>query len=190
MSGTFKDIDVPPTLCSFCLAPVAAKHVITPEFKKAGNKLYRIKVERDDDFMPDFADIIHKYEKLEKLIHDKVVVSASAVGRGGYLVSAVKSAMGNGLGVKMFSESKKRLTQKCYGEILVEAAEISDPDFKLMGEIREEPYVEVGGEKIPLKRLQEVCCIGAGGRIPHAGGRRRGRGQPPVRKKERYAVQI
>ncbi len=117
--------------------------------------MYLLQIERDDDNLPDFDDVTRKYQKLEKLIHDKVVVSASAIGRGGYLASAVKSALGNGLGVKFFSESKKRLTQKRYGEILVEAADIADPDFKLMGEIREEPFIEACGEQVPL---DEICA--------------------------------
>ncbi len=156
MSGSFRDIDVPPTVCSFCVAPVLASDVITPEFKKAGNKLYLMDIKRDENQMPDFEDILNKYQKLHELIRDKAVVSAYAVGRGGYLAGAVKGAMGNGFGVKLFSESKKRMTQKTYGAVLVEAADIHDPDFKLVGEIREEAVIEACGEKVSLKKAEQA----------------------------------
>ncbi len=166
MSGSYKDIDVPPTLCSFCVAPVDAAHVITPELKTPGNKLYLMQIDRDEDGLPNFADAKEKYEELTKLIHDKVVVSAWAVGRGGYLLGAVKGAIGSGLGVKLFSESKKRLTQKHYGAILVEAASISHPNFKLMGEIREEPIIECCGESISLAQATEAFCAPLEGVFP------------------------
>ncbi len=155
MSGTFRDINVPPTLVSFCVAPVDAANVITPELKAAGNKLYLMRLERDEDGLPNFDDAMQKYERLEKLIRDGVVVSAWAVGRGGYLLGAVKGAIGSGLGIKLFSESQKRLTKKHYGEILVEAADLHDPAFKLMGEIREEAAIECCGEKISLAEATE-----------------------------------
>ncbi|BDF59784.1 phosphoribosylformylglycinamidine synthase [Christensenellaceae bacterium] len=151
MSGSFKNIDVPPTLCSFCVAPVAAKDVITPEFKQAGNKLYLMDIQRDENGLPDFGDVKRKYEKLHKMIQDKVVVSAYAVTRGGVLAGAAKCAFGNNLGVKLFSQHLERMTEKRYGAILVESPCIHDEDFEIKGEIREEPFLELMGETISLE---------------------------------------
>lgn len=156
MSGTFKDIDVPPTLCAFCVAPVLAANVITPEFKQAGNKLYLLDIVRDQAGMPDFEDVKQKYDKLHKMIQDKAVVSAYAVERGGMLAGAAKCAFGNGLGVKLFPQDISELTRKMYGAVLVEAADIADPDFTLVGEIREEPFIEAMGESVPLARALEA----------------------------------
>ncbi len=150
MSGSFKDIDVPPTLCSFCVAPVAAKDVITPEFKQAGNKLYLMDIKRDKNGLPDFKDVKRKYDKLHKMIQDKVVVSAYAVTRGGVLAGAAKCAFGNNLGVKLFSQHLDKITAKNYGAVLVESPCIHDADFPIKGEIREEPFIELMDESIPL----------------------------------------
>ncbi|WP_353422991.1 phosphoribosylformylglycinamidine synthase [Christensenella massiliensis] len=156
MSGTFRDIDVPPTLCSFCVAPVLAANVITPEFKKAGSKLYLLDIVRDQDGLPDFEDAKRKYGKLHKMIEDRAVLSAYAVERGGMLAGAAKCAFGNGLGVKLFPQELSGLTCKAYGAVLVEAADIADADFTLVGEIREEPFIEALGESIPLSRALEA----------------------------------
>ncbi len=156
MSGSFKDIDVPPTLCSFCVAPVAAAEVITPEFKHAGNKLYLMEIAHDADGLPDFEDVKAKYEKLRKLIRDKVVVSAYAITRGGILAGAAKCAFGNHLGVKLFVDDLSMLTRKNYGAVMVEAADIIDADFTLTGEIREEPFMEACGEKVALEEALEA----------------------------------
>ncbi|MEA4853208.1 MAG: phosphoribosylformylglycinamidine synthase [Christensenella sp.] len=156
MSGSFKEIDVPPTLCSFCVAPVLASTVITPEFKQPDNMLYLLDIKKDENGLPDFEDAKQKYDKLHKLIEDKVVISAYAVTRGGILAGAAKCALGNNLGVKLFAQDMDHLIEKNYGSILVEAAHISDPDFTLEGEIREEPYIEVLGETIPLEEAQQA----------------------------------
>ncbi|MDL2236989.1 phosphoribosylformylglycinamidine synthase, partial [Christensenellaceae bacterium OttesenSCG-928-K19] len=156
MSGSFKNIDVPPTLCSFCVAPVEAGHVITPEFKQAGSKLYVLDIKRAEDGMPEFKDVLRKYNKLTKLIHGGAVKSAWAIGRGGILAGAAKCAMGNGLGVKLLSESKKKLTRKSYGALLVEAQCLDDADFMLVGEVTEEPVVWAGDDKVSLQKAVEA----------------------------------
>ena len=76
MNGSSDGIDVPPTLCSFCVAPLPADQVITPEFKQAGNKLYLMDIRRDDLHLPDFEDMAARYRKLHDLIKEGVVVSA------------------------------------------------------------------------------------------------------------------
>ncbi|HBU13367.1 MAG TPA: phosphoribosylformylglycinamidine synthase, partial [Clostridiales bacterium] len=151
MSGSFRDIDVPPTLCSFCVAPVLASDVITPEFKRAGSTIYLLDIRRNEDGLPDMDDARAKYAKLTGLIRGGAVLSAWAVGRGGVLAGAAKCAMGGGFGVKLASESKKKLTRKWYGAIMVEAAQINDPDFQLVGEVTEEPFIWAGDDKVPLK---------------------------------------
>ncbi|MGI6152873.1 MAG: phosphoribosylformylglycinamidine synthase [Christensenellaceae bacterium] len=154
MSGSFMDIDVPPTLCSFCVAPADARHVISPEFKRAGNKLYLLKIARDKNGLPVFADALHKYAKLHRLIADGVACSAYAVSRGGLLAGAAKCALGNSLGVKLFPDSLSALTGKYYGDIFFEAKDIHDTDFELVGELRQDPVIEVLGESIPLDEIK------------------------------------
>ncbi len=156
MSGSFGDLNVPPTLCSFCVAPVRAADVITPEFKAAGNKLYLVKVDPDEDGLPDFDDALALYEKINALINDKKIVSAWAIGRGGVLCGAAKCAFGNSLGVKLNGGDIGELTRKRYGSVLVEASDIGDPDFVLVGEVTGKPFIEAMGKKVPLNDAIEA----------------------------------
>ncbi len=83
MSGTFNDIDVPPTLVSFAVDVAKLQDVITPELKKAGNKLVWLRAPKDQYDLPDYAGIMDQYEKLHKDMQDGKVVSAYALDRHG-----------------------------------------------------------------------------------------------------------
>lgn len=153
MSGTFRDIDVPPTLCSFavCVADDPEK-ILTPEFKKAGNRLYFMDVGRHSDGMPDFEDAKQKYAAFYKLAGEGKIVSAFAVDRGGILTAAAQCAMGNGLGVKITCTDKKLLTRKLYGGILAEAKE-NPADFTEIGELISEPAFYAADEKVTMQEM-------------------------------------
>jgi phosphoribosylformylglycinamidine synthase len=153
MSGSFRDIDVPPTLCSFavCVADDPSK-ILTPEFKKAGNRLYFMDIKRQSDGMPDFEDAKQKYALFYKLAGEGKIASAFAVERGGILTAAAQCAMGNGLGVKITCGDKKLLTQKLYGGIIVEALE-NPSDYIEIGELKEEPVIMLAGEKITMPEM-------------------------------------
>lgn len=183
MSGSFGDLDVPPTLCSFCLAPVPAENVITPEFKQAGNKLYLLEIKRDKNGIPDFEDIRRKYEKLHGLIADKTVVSAYAIGRGGILAGVAKNALGNGLGVKLDEGDVRRLARKEYGSILVESADIEDSDFEEIGELRREQSIKIVQEKLPLSDVAGAFMAPLEGVFPTLTKERGKIPVPPVKKK-------
>ena len=81
MSGTFNDIDVPPTLVSFAVDVAKIQDVITPELKKAGNKLVWLRAPKNQYDLPDYAGIMDQYEKLHKDMQDGKVVSAYALDR-------------------------------------------------------------------------------------------------------------
>ena len=101
MSGTFNDIDVPPTLVSFAVDVAKIQDVITPELKKAGNKLVWLRAPKDQYDLPDYAGIMDQYEKLHKDMQDGKVVSAYALDRHGIAAAVAKMAFGNGMGVKI-----------------------------------------------------------------------------------------
>ena len=101
MSGTFNDIDVPPTLVSFAVDVAKIQDVITPELKKAGNKLVWLRAPKDQYDLPDYAGIMDQYEKLHKDMQDCKVVSAYALDRHGIAAAVAKMAFGNGMGVKI-----------------------------------------------------------------------------------------
>ena len=155
MSGTFNDIDVPPTLCSFAVGISDLQHVITPELKAAGNRLVLLDVKQDEFQMPDYQDAQNQYAALRKAIENGQVRSAYVVGFGGLIEAVSKMAFGNKLGVR-FSEEygvrSEELTEKHYGNIVVEVASADNLSFRCreIGEVIAEPVFEMAGEKICL----------------------------------------
>ena len=127
MSGTFNDIDVPPTLVSFAVDVAKIQDVITPELKKAGNKLVWLRAPKDQYDLPDYAGIMDQYEKLHKDMQDGKVVSAYALDRHGIAAAVAKMAFGNGMGVKIEHNLDSRdFFAPGFGDIILEV-----PDGKV-----------------------------------------------------------
>ncbi len=150
MSGTFNDIDVPPTLCSFAVGISDLQHVVTPELKKAGNKLVLLDVKEKEYGMPDYEDALNQYAALRKAIEAGQVKSAYALGFGGIIEAVSKMAFGNNLGVKL--TTNQYLTAKHYGWIVVEVENATGLPFrcKEIGEVTGKDSFECCGEKIAL----------------------------------------
>ena len=100
MSGTFNDIDVPPTLVSFAVDVAKYPEIITPEFKVAGSRLVVVRLPKDEYDLPVYKKVADVYEKVSELIHDKAVASAYVLDSKGIAAAAAKMAFGNGLGVR------------------------------------------------------------------------------------------
>ena len=151
MSGTFNDIDVPPTLCSFAVGISDLQHVVTPELKKAGNKLVLLDIKEKEFGMPDYEDALNQYAALRKAIEAGQVKSAYALGFGGIVEAVSKMAFGNKLGVKL--TTAQELTAKHYGWIVVEVENANGLPFRstALGEVTAEPVFECCGEKIALE---------------------------------------
>ena len=101
MSGTFNDIDVPPTLVSFAVDIASYKHIITPEFKKAGNKIVLMKLGRDEYDLPDYKEASDQYGKFFEDVKAGKIVSAYALDGNGIVPAVSKMAFGNKLGVNL-----------------------------------------------------------------------------------------
>jgi len=124
MSGTFNDIDVPPTLVSFAVDVAKTHDVVTPELKKAGNVLVKFTMEKDAYDLPVYEQIMSMYEKIHKLAQDKVLVSTYALGGKGIMEAVSKMAFGNQLGVEVSNEiDADELFAPAYGSIIAEIAE-------------------------------------------------------------------
>lgn len=123
MSGSFNEIDVPPTLVSFAVDIGSSKNVVTPELKKAGNVLVKIDIQKDAYDIPDYGYVLSIYYDLYKAICAGKVLSAYAVGYGGIIEAVSKMAFGNKLGVKLEGISKDALLAKDYGSIIIEVEE-------------------------------------------------------------------
>ena len=147
MSGSFNDIDVPPTLVSFAVDTGNANDIISPELKKAGNVLVKFNIEENEYRLPVFEKLIEDYNKITALIHKKHIVSAYALGRYGVSEAVSKMAFGNKLGVK-FDES---ITERdCF-----------KPDFSgIVAEVSAGSLDEVMKSGLNVTKLGEVTDSG------------------------------
>ncbi len=124
MSGTFNDIDVPPTLVSFAVDVASYMNVVTPELKAAGNILVKMNVKRDEHDIPDYEDALAQYGRLYDAISKGLVESAYAVGFGGVIEAVSKMAFGNKLGVRIEEACPRAsLVARDYGSIILEIKE-------------------------------------------------------------------
>lgn len=124
MSGTFNDIDVPPTLVSFAVDVAKTHDVVTPELKKAGNVLVKFDIEKDAYDLPLYEQLMALYEKIHTLAGDKVLISTYALGGNGIIEAVSKMAFGNQLGVTLCENIKvAELFSPAYGSIIAEVAE-------------------------------------------------------------------
>lgn len=155
MSGTFNDIDVPPTLCSFAVNVGKIQDVVTPELKKAGNKLVRFSIKRDQYGLPDYEYLMNLYAGITKLIHDKVLVSTYAIGFGGVCEAVSKMAFGNKLGVELSTQiPNSEYFRASYGDIIAEvsAEDIAkiDVDYVEIGSVLADAKFVCGGAEISM----------------------------------------
>ncbi len=121
MSGTFENIDVPATLVSFAVSTASAKKIISPEFKKAGDKVILIVPDLDENDLPVFDSVKSCFERVEKLIADGTAVSVWALGFGGVAEAVAKMSLGNRIGFKFDKKiSDDLLFYSRYGAFVAE----------------------------------------------------------------------
>ena len=151
MSGTFANISVPPTLIAFGVAPVDARDVISPEFKQKDNFLYVVRHTPLPSLMPDTETLIRNFKLLNRLIKEKTVVAAYALGFGGLTEALAKMSFGNEIGVEV-KVKEDDLFNYGNGSIVVESTEILElPGFDLIGKTIAEPELRVNGETLSIK---------------------------------------
>ena len=161
MSGTFNEIDVPPTLVSFAVDVAKIQDVITPELKKAGNKLVWLRAPRDQYDLPDYAGIMDRYEKLHNDIQAGKVVSAYALDRHGIAAAVSKMAFGNALGVKIEHNLDPRdFFAPGFGDIIMEvpADKVGQLSitYTLIGEVTDDGKFSYGNTVITEKEAEEA----------------------------------
>ena len=155
MSGTFQDIDVPPTLVSFAVDMALDKDIITPELKKAGNKLVWLRIEKDEYDLPVYGQIMDQYGKFEEDIRAGRIVSAYALDRHGVIAAVSKMAFGNRKGVKIeHNMDPRELFAPAFGDII---AEVEDGQvgnlqitYTVIGEVTDADSFEYGNVRIGI----------------------------------------
>ena len=121
MSGTFNEIDVPPTLVSFAVDVAKQQDIISPELKKAGSKLVWLRIPKDEYDLPVYEGVMDLYGKLHQDMKDGKVLAAYALDRHGIAAAVSKMAFGNRLGVKIEHNVDERdLFSPYFGDIICE----------------------------------------------------------------------
>ena len=161
MSGTFEHIDVPPTLVSFAVDIAKEGDIITPELKKAGNKLVWMKIEKDEYELPVYEQVMDQYGKFADDIHNGKIVSAYALDRHGVIAAVSKMAFGNGMGVKIeHSMDARELFAPAFGDIVAEVpadkvGELSI-SYTVIGEVTDDAKFAFGNTEITLKEAEDA----------------------------------
>ena len=159
MSGTFNDIDVPPTLVSFAVDVAKDSDVITPELKTAGNSLVQFSIEKDDYDIPVYEKVMELYDSISGLMKKGIIVSAYALDSNGLAAALSKMAFGNGLGVAIDEEVPLRaLFENGLGDIVaeiaadkLEALAAADVDYMTVGKVTEEAAFTYKDAEISLE---------------------------------------
>ena len=157
MSGSFNEINVPPTLVSFAVDVAKLSDVITPELKKAGNKLVQFKLPRDKYDLPDYDKVMEIYSAITELMRNGSIVSAYAEDSYGIAAAVSKMAFGNGLGVKiddsikaeeLFTNDMADIVAEVSADKLEDALKVAGA--RLVGEVTDNAAFEVQGAVITM----------------------------------------
>ena len=155
MSGTFNDIDVPPTLVSFAVDVAKEKDIITPEFKEVGSKIVKFEICRDQYEKPNYECIMKLYDAIHEMIQNGTIISAYALDSKGVIPAVSKMAFGNKIGVSVSGQIPGAdLFAPGYGDIIAEvpADKIDDVNvsYVLIGETTDDATLKYGEESISL----------------------------------------
>ncbi|MBP3638110.1 MAG: phosphoribosylformylglycinamidine synthase [Clostridia bacterium] len=150
MSGTFEKMDVPPTLCSFAVAPGKASEVISPEFKAAGHEIRLLSCDPHDT-----AALTANYDAVREGILSGKIVAAWALGLGGVAEGLFKMGLGNAIGTRVDDDYEGDLFAQQIGAMLIECAEPCDLGVKV-GDTIPEWALEYEGDRIDLAPMQEI----------------------------------
>lgn len=161
MSGTFKDMEVPPTLVSFAVNVTDLNRTVSPEFKEANSQVIWIRVKRDEYGLPVFDDLKEKYSKIHDLIASHKVLAASAVGYGGTAAALSKMTFGNSIGFTLNSDiidneiEFEDLFKAEYGSIILELADIDVSselsEYILLGKTEDKPVIKIDKTAINIE---------------------------------------
>ena len=155
MSGSFENINVPPTLVSFAISTAKTKNIISPEFKKSKNKVYLIKPKYDKNGLPETKSLLSIFYKINNLMINKKILSCYTLTYGGIAEAVYKMCIGNGFGFEYNSKiSLKNLFKYNYGGFIIESEENIDEIY--LGKIISEKYILYKKEKIDLKKLSLI----------------------------------
>lgn len=156
MSGSFEELDVPPTLVSFATTLTKADRIISPELKSVDNKIYKVSLERNSTNGVKTDAFINLWDKVIEAIEDGIIVSGWAVSRGGIAEGLFKMTLGNKLGVAISEKMElNTLFKKNYGTVLFECTE-ELPFGEVIGQVIGSHELQYDGEDLNIDLLTEA----------------------------------
>ncbi len=160
MSGTFEDIDVPPTIISFAVTSEKLENIVSNEFKEAGNNVVLLALNIDEDGLIDFNQLKTNYSKIKELVDKGLVKAAQTIKHGGIARTISEMAFGNMIGFKFDSIDRERLFKPLFGSIVLEIAkgldlarEFDGIDYGLLGRTTESKDIKLEDDVINLQEL-------------------------------------
>lgn len=160
MSGTYQDLNVPPTLISFACANGEKKNIISPEFKNAGNKLYLFNHIPKENGLPNYENLKAVYAFIFENIEGGNIVSVKTVKDGGVAVALAKMSFGNRLGAEINVSDDNILLTKNIGSFIIEAKEeLSSNLLQLIGKVSESKYLKINTLNFEIEKLLEANSI-------------------------------
>jgi len=160
MSGTYQDLNVPPTLISFACANGEKKNIISPEFKQAGNKLYFFNHIPQENGLPNYNKLKAVYEFIFENIKAGKIVSVKTVKDGGVAVALAKMSFGNRLGADINIADENILLAKNIGSIIIEATEeLSPVELQLIGEVKNSNILKISNFSFEIEKLLEANIV-------------------------------
>ena len=173
MSGSYNELDVPPTLTSFCVGTIKVDGVISNEFKTPHSKAMLLKTKIDENSLPDFDDLKQNYEIIHNLAKQGKILSCSTIRHGGIADTITKCAIGNKIGFTF--EKEEALFTPMYGSFIIEIKEeINEPKLEKLGHTTEEPIIKITQNETldleeliqlweqPLEKIFPTKTVGAG----------------------------
>ncbi len=155
MSGSFEDLDVPPTLVSFAVTTEKTKDIVSPEFKKAGNKVVIVRTKLDENGLPETDSLLETFDKVTAFLRSGKAVSCYTPGLGGIAEAVLKSAMGNGFGFKFNPElTLDGIFGYNYASFILEVENADG--MEVVGEITEEPVFVYGDETVSAEKIDKL----------------------------------
>ena len=154
MSGSFENIDVPPTLVSFAIAPMDAKNIVTPEFKTVGDKVYYLAPKYNEDMLPDFDSLRDLFAKVYEIAASGKAKAIYTVDAGGVAEGIMKMSFGNRIGFKSEGVDADVLYKSNYGAFIIETAE--NIDGLLIGVTTDDGKITVGGVSMSVSELSDA----------------------------------
>ncbi len=160
MSGSFMDMNIPPTLITFAVETADIDNIISPEFKGAGNQAYLLRCSRDEYEMPDHKSLIDGYKLINEQIRKGNIISAVSVGEGGIAYALTKMCSGNRTGFRFENDKiTDNIFSPDYGSLIFEVTpeyEAEIPDSILLGKITDDGQIDINGEKLKVDELIEI----------------------------------